>query len=191
MKNALTKQGKPLCWLLGTSVLKNDELFERMCQGASTGQLFFALQQMDDRFHFSLHPPLVVPLLGINIQWSHFWIGWLQTYPLTLLIKTFDCCGTKITPYSMEMRRDYYITISNLLSRFNNNVVTIEDIIFDHGIAFDWQHKSFPWVQRLPVVDNSIGALRMHFGWFLYIRFYRQGTSSKRSLAPVSAFIFT
>src|SRR2546428_4596621 len=110
---------------------------------------------MDDRFHLSLHPPLVVPLLGINIQWSHFWIGWLQPYPLSLLIKTFDCGGTKLTPYRSEMRRDYDITISNLLSRVNNNVVTIEDSIFDHGIAFNWQHKSFLWEELLLFLNGA------------------------------------
>src|SRR5258708_5939671 len=98
---------------------------------------------MDDRLHFSLYLPLIIPLVGINIDWSHVRIGWLQAYPLTFLKQTFYGCGTKFTTDSIKMSCYYYIAISNLLSRVNNDVVTVKDIIFNHGIAFNEQHKSF------------------------------------------------
>src|SRR5947209_7651710 len=89
----------------------------------------------EDCYNLPLYLPLVVPFTLGNIDWIHFRVSRLESYSISLffLEETFQC-GLAI---SLQMDGNDNIAIFAGILGFNDHIVFIANMVFDHRLAFD------------------------------------------------------
>jgi hypothetical protein len=86
--------------------------------------------------------------IAVNVDRLHTSVCRLKSDPTILTVEPFQSCGT------IFQKRNHNIPIAGGGALFRNDHIAVGDVIFNHGITPDPQHKSLrPRCKKVPQVD--------------------------------------